>query len=211
MAYRCFGGARTAIRPSNRGEAADGISSYMLVIGSAVPIAIVAALMIFLISRERPIQQSASGASPSSQTPSAIAGSDQLQMTATLQYWRNLNSALPHFAADVENDTAAQALRNSAANIESLNCLNVDQEALNLGATYCKDLRDIADRCEYLSSPQFLGDCFMQGAQNGDVLWGSRTSQDVETIVKQDVYEMQEQRTAVRQLLSQRYSVEFDQ
>jgi hypothetical protein len=209
MAYRFFGGANSALEPHGIGDG-NRTSVYLLVISCAIPVVMVAMLMICLAARQEATQQPLANPPPLTSSSSAIGDQSELHKTATLQYWQNLSSSLPRFSAGMDDATVVQALRTAANNIENLSSLNVDQEALDLGAIYCKDFRDIADHAEYLSSPDFLANCFVQGAQNGDVLWGARTRQDGEAGVKQDAYEIRERRTAVRQILSQRYGIELD-
>jgi hypothetical protein len=189
----------------------DRLSPSTLILACAIPVVLVAILVISLISREASVQTSGGKQSDSNPAASTSINPADLQRTATLRYWQDLKSAFPGVPADADNEATAKALRQTADSIANLSSLNVDQDALALGAAYTTNLRDIADKCEYLSSPQFLADCYLQGSQNADIGWGIRKRGELETAGKQEIYEIEEKRTAVRQTLSQRYGIEFSQ
>jgi hypothetical protein len=191
-----------------------GLSRSQIVLICGIPVTAVAIFMLVLLSRETPSEVPPNQAQGTHQDSDLTTQDYQLKLRrdATLRYWHNLGVAterLNHMPQP-DNDETWQIARQVCDNISNLDSLNVDQRALDFGAVVTKNLREITDTGSYLSSAQFLADCYTQGSQNGDVVWGIRKGAELRAAIQQKADELKEQKTSTRQALTQVYGVEFE-
>lgn len=141
----------------------------------------------------------------------ARAAALRAQRDATMAYWRSLKTQLDKLSS-LPRDSAgeARAARQIYANIRAIPVLSVDSRAVAAGTEFSKALRYAAEVLEYTSSSQWLLDSAAAGA-NGDPLWAIREAKRLKTDVIQKVNRALDYGQTVRQELTQKFSVTFDE
>jgi len=129
----------------------------------------------------------------------------------TFDYWTHVRSALQSAAKTFraeDSEAAVESCRKIAESIEALPTAGVDQDAVTAGLALAALFKAKADVDETISSPAFLMQAFIRGA-NGDPFGASLDGLNANNAVNQRSKLVREKMRQTRSILSSRYGREF--
>jgi hypothetical protein len=129
----------------------------------------------------------------------------------TFDYWTHVRSALQSAAKTFraeDSEAAVESCRKIAESIEALPTAGVDQDAVTAGLALAALFKAKADVDETISSPAFLMQAFIRGA-NGDPFGASLDGLNANNAVNQRSKLVREKMRQTRAILSSRYGREF--